>query len=76
MDASDLQSKLEEVGELLVAVGEFDKPLELHLHDTEIDEDTVALDLAHGELEFEIEEISGSWKHQHTLKISVSVKTT
>lgn len=67
MDATDLRSKLEAAGELMVAVGEFEQPLELHIHDTEIGEDTIVIDLADGELEFEIQEISGVWKHKHTL---------
>lgn len=67
MDASDLRAKLEEAGELMVAVGEFEEPIELHLHDTEIGADTVTLNLADGELEFEVDAISGAWKHQHSL---------
>lgn len=67
MDASHLQSKLEEAGELMVVVGEFEEPLELHLHDTEIGDEHVTLDLADGELEFEVDEIAGAWKHKHSL---------
>jgi len=38
---SDLQAELEEKGELMLTVSEFDEPLEMHLHDTEINEETV-----------------------------------
>ncbi|MFC7044533.1 hypothetical protein ACFQH6_03115 [Halobacteriaceae archaeon GCM10025711] len=67
MDATTLQSKLESTGELMVTVAEFDEPLELHLHDTEIGEQTVTLELTDGELEFEIDEVTGSWMHLHSL---------
>lgn len=67
MDADTLQSKLDAAGELMVAVGDFDEPLELHLHDTDIGEETVTLELADGELEFDVDEVSGAWKHTHSL---------
>lgn len=67
MDSDELQSRLEQSGELMVSVEEFDLPLELHLHDTEIDDGTVTLDLADGELIFEVDDVTGTWKHYHSL---------
>jgi hypothetical protein len=67
MDPADLQSMLEEYGELMVMVAEFDEPLELHLHDTEIGEETVRLELTDGVLTFNIEDITGAWQHTHAL---------
>jgi hypothetical protein len=68
MDASDLQSKLEESGELMLAVDGFEEPIEIHLHDTDISETVVTVDLADGELQFELDAVAGSWKHLHTLE--------
>jgi len=48
MNAEDLQAMLEKNGELMLAVSEFDEPLELHLHDTEIGEEMVRLELTDG----------------------------
>lgn len=67
MDASDLETMLAEYGELMVAVSEFDQPLELHLHDTEIDEDSVRLELTDGVLTFDVDEVTGAWQHTHSL---------
>ena len=67
MDADTLQSMLEKNGEVMVNVAEFDQPLELHLHDTDIGEETVTLDLSDGTLEFATDEIVGAWKHYHSL---------
>ncbi|MFP9062027.1 hypothetical protein ACLI4R_16115 [Natrialbaceae archaeon A-chndr2] len=67
MDAQSLQSKLEASGELMVKVTEFDQPLELHLHDTDISDDVITLELADGELEFSTDEVVGAWKHYHSL---------
>lgn len=67
MDPSDLQSMLEENGELMVNVAEFDVPLELHLHDTEIGTDTVRLNLTDGVLTFDVDEVTGAWQHTHSL---------
>ncbi len=67
MDAEDLQSMLEENGEVMVLVAEFDEPLELHLHDTEIGEETVRLELTDGILNFETDAITGAWLHTHSL---------
>ena len=67
MDADDLQAMLEKNGELMLAVAEFDQPIELHLHDTEIGEETVRLELTDGVLEFNIDEVTGAWQHTHSL---------
>jgi hypothetical protein len=67
MDASDLQSMLEENGELMVNVAEFDVPLELHLHDTDIGTETVRLNLTDGVLTFDVDEVTGAWQHTHSL---------
>ena len=67
MDAEELQRKLDENGELMVKVAEFDETLELHLHDAEIGTDTVTLELTDGVLEFDIDAISGAWQHTHSL---------
>lgn len=67
MDRETLQAELEDAGELMVMVEEFDEPFELHLHDTAIDEETVSLDLADGELTFAIDAVTGYWKHNHSL---------
>lgn len=58
---------LEENGELMVMVAEFDEPLELHLHDTDIGDDTVTLRLTDGVLNFNMEDITGAWQHTHSL---------
>jgi len=67
MDADELQEKLEANGELMVAVAEFDQPLELHLHDAEIDDESVRLELTDGVLTFDVDEVSGAWQHTHSL---------
>jgi len=67
MDADDLQSMLEANGELMVNVAEFEQPLELHLHDTEIGEESVRLTLTDGVLNFDIDEVTGAWQHTHSL---------
>lgn len=41
MDSHALRSKLEGAGEAMVNVEEFEVPLEVHLHDTDIGEETV-----------------------------------
>lgn len=66
MDSETLQAKLEESGELMVNVEEFETPLELHLHDTTFGDETVTLELADGTLEFDIDAITGYWKHYHS----------
>ena len=67
MNAEDLQAMLEKNGELMVAVSEFDMPLELHLHDTEIGDQMVRLELTDGVVKFDIDEVSGAWQHTHSL---------
>ncbi len=67
MDPETLRARLDAAGELMVNVAEFDQPLELHLHDTEIGEEAVTLQLADGELEFDVDEVTGAWKHTHSL---------
>ena len=67
MDAEDLQAMLEKNGELMLTVAEFDEPLELHLHDTEIGEEMVRLQLTDGVIKFDIDEVTGAWQHTHSL---------
>ena len=67
MEATELTEMLEENGELMVAVSEFDEPLELHIHDTQIDEENVTLQLTDGLLKFDVDEITGAWQHTHSL---------
>ena len=67
MDADTLRSELEKTGELMVNVEEFEVPLELHLHDADIEADAVTLELADGELTFDLDSITGYWKHYHSL---------
>ena len=67
MDADDLSSMLEENGELMVKVAEFDQPLELHLHDTDIGDTQVRLNLTDGVLKFDVDEVTGAWQHTHSL---------
>jgi hypothetical protein len=68
MNGDDLQSMLEEYGELMVQVADFDEPLELHLHDTQVDDGTVRLELTDGILTFEIDSVAGAWQHTHSLE--------
>ncbi|MFB6352891.1 MAG: hypothetical protein ABEJ92_02280 [Halobacteriales archaeon] len=58
---------LEENGELMVKVAEFDEPLELHLHDAEIGDERVRLQLTDGVINFDIDEVTGAWQHTHSL---------
>ena len=67
MDANTLQQHLEKNGELMVNVEEFDAPLELHLHDTDIQDDVVELTLSDGTLTFAIDSVTGYWHHYHSL---------
>ena len=67
MDTDKLQSELEASGELMVNVEEFDVPLELHLHDTEFGEEKITLELADGTLTFGVDDVTGYWKHYHSL---------
>ena len=67
MNPESLRAKLEQNGELMVKVAEFDMPLELHIHDTEIGDETATLQLADGEIEFDVDEVTGAWQHYHSL---------
>ncbi|WP_181685703.1 hypothetical protein [Halorhabdus salina] len=67
MEADELQELLETNGELMIAVADFGQPLELHLHDTEIDGDTVRLELTDGVITFDTDAIAGAWQHTHSL---------
>ena len=67
MDSKQLQNALDESGELMVAVEEFETPLELHLHDADIGEEIVTLQLADGTLRFDIDSVVGYWEHYHSL---------
>ena len=66
MNAETLQEALEDSGEILVQVEEFDAPFELHLHDTDIQDDVVVLELADGELTFSVDAVVGYWYHYHS----------
>ena len=68
MDANTLQGQLDESGEVMITVEEFEEPLELHLHDTEIAEDTITLDLSDGTLTVGIDNVTGYWVHKHSLE--------
>lgn len=67
MNADDLRSMLEENGELMINVTEFDQPLELHLHDTDIGDEQVRLQLTDGVITFDVDEVVGAWQHTHSL---------
>lgn len=67
MDPETLRRKLQDSGELMVTVAEFDVPVELHLHDTEIGDEFVTLELADGTLEFDVDEVIAAWNHYHSL---------
>jgi hypothetical protein len=67
LDTEELQSKLEDKGELMLAVSEFDEPLEMHLHDSDIEDGTVKIRLTDGVLTFDIDEIVAVWHHTHSL---------
>lgn len=67
MDPADLEDRLADNGELMVQVTEFDAPIELHLHDTEINGDMVTVTLADGELQFRTDQVVGAWTHYKSL---------
>lgn len=67
MNGDQLRDKLDRNGELMVKVAEFDEPIELHLHDTEIDDETVRLQLTDGVLDFDVDEVVAAWQHTHSL---------
>lgn len=68
MDATQLRTLLEENGEVMVKVEEIEEPLELHLHDTDIGEELVTVQLADGELRFEVDRVGAVWKHYHSIE--------
>lgn len=67
MDPADLRTMLEENGELMVNVTEFPEPLELHIHDTDIGDEVVTLQLTDGMVTFDTDEVTGAWQHTHSL---------
>ncbi|ERH06795.1 MAG: hypothetical protein J07HN4v3_02419 [Halonotius sp. J07HN4] len=67
VEADELQAELESKGELMLAVSEFEEPLEMHLHDTEITDDAVRIDLTDGVLTFDVDEVVSMWHHTHSL---------
>jgi hypothetical protein len=67
VETEELRSKLEENGELMLAVSEFDEPLEMHLHDTEIENGKVHINLTDGVLTFDTDEVVSVWHHTHSL---------
>ena len=67
MNPERLRDQLEENGELMVNVADFDHHLELHIHDTEIGDETVQLELADATLEFAVDQVIAAWKHYHSL---------
>lgn len=68
INGEELSERLEQNGELMIAVSDFDEPIELHLHDTDVNEDTVRLELTDGSLTFDVEEIVAAWHHTHSLE--------
>ena len=67
VETRELQSKLESKGELMLAVSEFDEPLEMHLHDTEIEDGFITIHLTDGVLTFDVDEVVAVWHHTHSL---------
>ena len=67
VETAELQSELEEKGELMLAVSEFDEPLEMHLHDSEIEDGVIEIQLTDGVLTFDIDEVVAVWHHTHSL---------
>jgi hypothetical protein len=67
VEADELQTKLEQNGELMLAVSEFDEPLEMHLHDTRIEDGTVQIQLTDGVITFDADEVVAVWHHTHSL---------
>jgi hypothetical protein len=67
VETAELESKLEEKGELMIAVSEFDEPLEMHLHDTEIEDGVIKINLTDGVLTFDVDEVVAVWHHTHSL---------
>jgi len=67
VETAELQSELEAKGELMLAVSEFDEPLEMHLHDTEIENGVITIQLTDGVLTFDVDEVVAVWHHTHSL---------
>ena len=67
VESEKLKSELEEKGELMLAVSEFDEPLEMHLHDTEIKDGVITIRLTDGVLTFDVDEVVAVWHHTHSL---------
>ena len=67
VETAELQSELEAKGELMLAVSEFDEPLEMHLHDTEIEDGVITIELTDGVLTFDVDEVVAFWHHTHSL---------
>jgi len=67
VETAELQSELEEKGELMLAVSEFDEPLEMHLHDSEIEDGVIKIRLTDGVLTFDVDEVVAVWHHTHSL---------
>ena len=67
MEPDELREMLESNGELMVNVTEFPEPLELHIHDTDIGDEVVTLQLTDGIINFDVDEVTGAWMHTHSL---------
>jgi hypothetical protein len=67
VETADLQSELEEKGELMLAVSEFAEPLAMHLHDTDIEDGIIRIHLTDGVLTFDVDEVVAVWHHTHSL---------
>lgn len=67
VETADLRSELEAKGEIMIAVSEFEEPLEMHLHDTEIEDGEVRIQLTDGVLTFDTDEVVAAWHHTHSL---------
>ncbi len=67
MEPDNLREMLESNGELMVNVTEFPEPLELHIHDTDIGDEVVKLQLTDGVVTFDVDEVTGAWMHTHSL---------
>jgi len=67
VETAELRSELEAKGELMLAVSEFDDPLEMHLHDTEIEDGVITIQLTDGVLTFDVDEVVAVWHHTHSL---------
>lgn len=68
MDIDILEKEWKDAGELMIQVAEIDKPIELHLHDTEFDHvyDTIEHQLTDGRLVIDVEDVTSCWIHTHS----------